>query len=173
MGFRWDRRHSQRLHDTHQPEHRELLQPGALYRAARRLERGVEGTLFDGLGRLTRSDAWWNPVAPLPAVGGDPALHGVEPDEDEVWMDLGERVGHMLVLGTTRVGKTRLAEILITQDIRRGDVVIVFDPKGDADLLKRMYAEARRAGGRRNSTSSIWATRNSPPATTRWAVSRG
>jgi hypothetical protein len=67
----------------------------------------VEGTLFDGLGRLTRCDAWWNPVAPLPAVGGDPAIHGVEPDEDAVWMDLGERVGHMLVLGTTRVGKTR------------------------------------------------------------------
>ena len=146
MGFRWDRRHSQRLHDTHQPEHRELLQPGALYRAARRLERGVEGTLFDGLARLTRSDAWWSPLAPLPAVGGDPALHGVEPDEDEVWMDLGERVGHMLVLGTTRVGKTRLAEILITQDIRRGDVVIVFDPKGDADLMKRVVAEAKRAG---------------------------
>ena len=35
-----------------------------------------------------------------------------------------------LVLGTTRVGKTRLAEILITQDIRRGDTVIGFDPKG-------------------------------------------
>ena len=55
-------------------------------------------------------------------------------------------VGHTLVLGTTRVGKTRLAEILITQDIRRGDVVIVFDPKGDADLLRRVYAEAKRAG---------------------------
>ena len=50
------------------------------------------------------------------------------------------------MLGTTRVGKTRLAEILITQDIRRGDVVIVFDPKGDADLLRRVYAEAKRAG---------------------------
>jgi conjugative coupling factor TraD (TOL family) len=61
-------------------------------------------------------------------------------------MDLGERVGHTLVLGTTRVGKTRLAEILIAQDIRRGDVVIVFDPKGDADLLRRVYAEAKRAG---------------------------
>ena len=44
------------------------------------------------------------------------------------------------------VGKTRLAELLITQDIRRGDVVIVFDPKGDADLLRRVYAEAKRAG---------------------------
>ena len=61
-------------------------------------------------------------------------------------MDLGERVGHTLVLGTTRVGKTRLAEVLIAQDIRRGDVVIVFDPKGDADLLRRVYAEAKRAG---------------------------
>ena len=48
-------------------------------------------------------------------------------------MDIGERVGHTLILGTTRVGKTRLAEILIAQDIRRGDVVIVFDPKGYAD----------------------------------------
>jgi hypothetical protein len=27
------------------------------------------------------------------------------------------------VLGTTRVGKTRLAELLIAQDIRRGEVV--------------------------------------------------
>ncbi len=35
------------------------------------------------------------------------------------------------------LGKTQLAEILITQDIRRGDVMIVFDPKGDADLLRR------------------------------------
>ncbi|MFA1013664.1 conjugative coupling factor TraD, PFGI-1 class, partial [Pseudomonas tremae] len=52
---------------------------------------------------------------------------------------------------TTRVGKTRLAELFITQDIRRKkhgqhEVVIVFDPKGDADLLKRMYLEAKRAG---------------------------
>ena len=146
MGFAWDRRHSQRLHDTRNPAYRELLRPSWLYRAARRLERGVEGSGFGWLGRLTRSETWWNPVAPLPPVGGDAAIHGVEPDEDAVWMDVGERVGHMLVLGTTRVGKTRLAELLITQDIRRGDVVIVFDPKGDADLLKRMYAEARRAG---------------------------
>jgi hypothetical protein len=68
-----------------------------------------------------------------------------------VTLPLGERVGHSLVLGTTRVGKTRLAELFITQDIRRKvggqhEVVIVFDPKGDADLLKRMYVEAKRAG---------------------------
>lgn len=98
------------------------------------------------LARFLRARAWWNPLAPLPSVGGKPALHAVEPDEQDVWMDIGERVGHTLVLGTTRVGKTRLAEIFIAQDIRRGDVVIVFDPKGDADLLRRVYAEAKRAG---------------------------
>jgi len=50
------------------------------------------------------------------------------------------------VLGITRAGKTRLTKILIAQDIRRGDAVIVFDPKGDAGLLQRVYAEAKRAG---------------------------
>lgn len=61
-------------------------------------------------------------------------------------MPLHERVGHTLVLGTTRVGKTRLAELLITQDIHRSDVVIVFGPKGDAALMKRVVAEAHRSG---------------------------
>ena len=41
-------------------------------------------------------------------------------------------------------GKTRLAELLITQDIQRGEVVIVFDPKGDTALLSQMYREAGR-----------------------------
>jgi conjugative coupling factor TraD (SXT/TOL subfamily) len=45
-----------------------------------------------------------------------------------------------------RVGKTRLAELLVAQDIRRGETVIVFDPKGDVDLLRRMFAESKRAG---------------------------
>jgi conjugative coupling factor TraD (SXT/TOL subfamily) len=94
----------------------------------------------------------FNPVRPLPPVGGLPRLHGIEPDEVDVSLPLGERVGHSLVLGTTRVGKTRLAELFVTQDIRRKnaagehEVVIVIDPKGDADLLKRMYVEAKRAG---------------------------
>lgn len=104
------------------------------------------------LARLTRWDSPLNPARPLPPVGGLPRLHGIEPDETDATLPLGERVGHTLVLGTTRVGKTRLAELLITQDIRRTnaqgehEVVIVFDPKGDADLLKRMAVEARRAG---------------------------
>ena len=123
------------------------VEPGPFHRWARQKEVAWESIpVLSGLAYLLRSRAWWNPLSPLPPVGGKPALHAVEPEEQTVWMDISERVGHTLVLGTTRVGKTRLAEILITQDIRRGDVVIVFDPKGDAGLLKRVYTEAKRAG---------------------------
>jgi conjugative coupling factor TraD (TOL family) len=146
-GFRWTQRHTQRLRDTLRPEAARYLEPNRLYRWARQAEIAWESKPFlDGLARGLRSRVWWNPLRPLPAVGGLPALHGVEPDEQNVWMNLSDRVGHTLVLGTTRVGKTRLAEVLITQDIHRGDCVIVFDPKGDADLLRRIFAEAARAG---------------------------
>jgi len=146
-GFRWTQNHTQRLRDTIRPEVQRYVQPGRLYQWARRKEVAWESVpLLNILAWFLRIRAWWNPLAPLPPVGGKLALHAVEPNEQDVWMDIGERVGHTLVLGTTRVGKTRLAEILITQDIRRGDVVIVFDPKGDADLLRRVYAEAKRAG---------------------------
>lgn len=124
-GFRWDQRHTQRLFEARLPENQYLLAPTLLQRLATCLR---------------------PPAEAAPATGGDPALHGVEPAETDIWMDLSERVGHTLVLGTTRVGKTRLAELLIAQDIRRGEVVIVFDPKGDVDLLRRVHAEARRAG---------------------------
>ncbi len=146
-GFRWSQIHTQRLRDTIRPEVQYYVQPGSLYQWARRKEVAWETVpVLSWLAHFLRARAWWNPLAPLPAVGGKPALHAVELEEQDVWMDIGERVGHTLVLGTTRVGKTRLAEILITQDIRRGDVVIVFDPKGDAGLLRRVYAEAKRAG---------------------------
>jgi conjugative coupling factor TraD (TOL family) len=146
-GFRWTQRHTQRLRDTLRPEVQHYVQSG-------RLQRWLQHKIiaWDArpslriIARWLRQPSRWNPWRPQPAVGGLPALHAVEPYERPVWMDLGERVGHTLVLGTTRVGKTRLAEVLITQDIARGDVVIVFDPKGDADLLRRIYAEAQRAG---------------------------
>ncbi|QXX02493.1 MULTISPECIES: type IV conjugative transfer system coupling protein TraD [Enterobacterales] len=144
-GFRWTQKHTQRLQDTLRPEVARYLQPNRFYLAARQLEMLTEHRL-PWLGKLLSADTPLNPVRPLPPVGGNPALHGIEPDEKDVTLALGERVGHTVVYGTTRVGKTRLAELLVTQDIRRGEVTIVFDPKGDADLMKRVWAEAHRAG---------------------------
>ncbi|EDK6198254.1 conjugative coupling factor TraD, PFGI-1 class [Salmonella enterica subsp. enterica serovar Schwarzengrund] len=144
-GFRWTQKHTQRLQDTLRPEVARCLQPNRFYLGARQLEMMTEHRL-PWLGKLLSADTPLNPVRPLPPVGGNPALHGIEPDEKDVTLALGERVGHTVVYGTTRVGKTRLAELLVTQDIRRGEVTIVFDPKGDADLMKRVWAEAHRAG---------------------------
>ena len=146
-GFRWTQRHTQRLRDAMQPAAQAYIEAGQVERAFRSFEDYAESREWlRPLTRLTTSDKWWNPAPPRADVGGKSQLHGVELHEQDVWSSLSERVGHMLVAGTTRVGKTRLLEILVTQDIRRGDVVIVIDPKGDADLMKRVYAEAHRAG---------------------------
>ncbi|TFZ36151.1 type IV conjugative transfer system coupling protein TraD [Pseudomonas syringae] len=149
-GFRWTRLHTQRLVEAQDPDVARYVNQSLPHRIARHLEKRLESAPYPLtlLGRATAWDSAFNPIRPLPPVGGSPLLHGVEPNETEVSLPLGERVGHTLVLGTTRVGKTRLAEVYITQDIHRKapEVVIVFDPKGDADLLKRMYVESRRAG---------------------------
>ena len=145
LGFRWEQKHTQRLHTCRRPEVAHYIHPGWFYRQARSLEKACESRL-PAMRRILSRDSPLNPVRPLPPVGGSALLHGIELNETDVTLPLGERVGHTLVMGTTRVGKTRLAEIFITQDIRRGEVVIIFDPKGDADLLKRAYAEAKRAG---------------------------
>jgi conjugative coupling factor TraD (TOL family) len=146
-GFQWTQVHTQRLRDTLRPEVQRYLDPGRLFDCARSIEAlCAEIPALRPVATLLASRSVLNPVAPLPPVGGRPALHAVGETEQSVFVALRERVGHMLVLGTTRVGKTRLAEILITQDIHRGDVVIVLDPKGDPDLLRRCYCEAKRAG---------------------------
>lgn len=146
-GFRWQAIHTQRLRDCLAPESCHYLKPGKIYKLANRIRTQVnKPSVLKPLVNLLSIDSWLNPVRPLPLVGGNSALHGIELQEESVFMNLSERVGHILVLGTTRVGKTRLLEILASQDIRRGDVVIVFDPKGDADLLRRLYLEAKAAG---------------------------
>jgi conjugative coupling factor TraD (TOL family) len=146
-GFDWEAIHTQRLRDTYQPESIAYMQQNWPYRVARDIEHSLDKSgKAKWLASLLESNSPFNPVRPLPPVGGYGALHAVEMREKDMVLPLSERVGHMLVEGTTRVGKTRLAEVLIKQDIHRGDVTIVFDPKGDADLLLRMYIEAKSSG---------------------------
>lgn len=73
-------------------------------------------------------------------LGGQAYLHGVGDKDAPIFIPQHVRTGHMFVVGTTRVGKTRLASILINQDIRNSDAVIVVDPKGDLELVRDMYA---------------------------------
>ena len=145
-GFRWGERHTQRLHDCRKSRFRRFVEPGRLVRWAHACAEEPQARRFGKLGRLLAADVPGNPLRVPPAVGGTPWLHGVEPKEEDVHLPLKDRSGHTLVLGTTQVGKTRLLEVAATQDILRGETVAVFDPKGDADLLRAVHDACRLAG---------------------------
>ncbi|MDY0300850.1 MAG: TraM recognition domain-containing protein [Trichlorobacter sp.] len=51
-----------------------------------------------------------------------------------------------IIFGTTGVGKTRLAENIIEQDIKKGMSVIYFDPKGDQEIFSKVVNVADKAG---------------------------
>ena len=123
---------------------KELIDDGKWYLWAR--EHEIRNDRKDWLSKLTRTNAWWNPVAPLPPLGGKTEIHGVEPEERDIFMDLADREGHMLIEGSTGVGKTRLAENIINQDIARGDMVVTIDPKGDEELMMIHYIAAKKYG---------------------------
>ena len=81
--------------------------------------------------------------------GGYPALHAVgKKEEQPVVLPWSELVGHVLIGGTTRSGKTRLLEVILSEAIRGPGTVIIIDPKGDAELLIRAATEAHRSDRR-------------------------
>ncbi|RMX08139.1 conjugative coupling factor TraD, PFGI-1 class [Corticibacter populi] len=146
-GFAWTQQHTQRVHEARRPDAKPYVTQSAREIALRNWGAKVQEGNSRLLKRLTGFDHWLNPFKPYPDLGGSPVLHGVGSiDERPVKMRQSSRNGHMVVMGTTRVGKTRLLEMLATQDIHAGHVVIIIDPKGDADLMLRVQAEARRAG---------------------------
>ena len=88
---------------------------------------------------------------PLPtgadARGGYPALHAVGmAQERPLVLPFSELVGHVLIGGTTRSGKTRLLEVIVCEAVRAPGTVVVIDPKGDVELLVRAASQARRMG---------------------------
>ena len=148
-GFQWTAKHTQRLHDSKKTENEIYVNFSWAYRFARKLEYKYEGSRYFKAIFLA-INLNFSPIKKLPEVGGNPAIHavGMWEGEQDVLLNIYERNGHTLVLGTTRVGKTRLCEIFVEQDIARGtpedgDVTIVFDPKGDADLMRRTYGTAK------------------------------
>jgi len=146
-GFLWTAQHTQRLRDLDLSYNLHYKYPSKLKQWARQKELEWENKkYFQSLLPYLAKDSGWNPFRPYPPIGGEPCIHGVSDSEEDVSINLVERASHLLVVGLPGMGKTRFAEVLIGQDIRRGDVVIVLDPKGDADLLKRIYIEAKLAG---------------------------
>ena len=61
-------------------------------------------------------------------------IHGLSSKDEEVAIPASWLNGHLLVLGTTGSGKTRFADLMITQCIMRGEPVVIIDPKGDLEM---------------------------------------
>lgn len=148
-GFRWRETHTERLYSVRERKNEKYSTQSKIYSWIRNFEYQNENGKGGFLAKLTAKDSFFNPFRPYPDVGGEPALHGVGVNEEkDVTMKLSNRYGHHIVVGSTRVGKSRKAEVYITQDIHRNkdDLIVIFDPKGDPDLLKRIYVEAEAAG---------------------------
>ncbi len=75
---------------------------------------------------------------------------GIDLDDDSKDITLtvkdADRSGHFGCFGTTRIGKTRLLESIVEQDIRKGYNVVLIDPKGDVDLFSKIVQVAAEAG---------------------------
>lgn len=146
-GYRFSAKHTQRLAEIRLPDNEKYRTMNRMYRFARNLEHRLASQNWV-VSKGIRTALTFS-IPPIPDVGGEAFIHGVGVDEEEhIMQPLGERHGHTIYLGTTRVGKSRACEINITSDINRKqkNLVIIFDPKGDADLFKRAYIEAVRAG---------------------------
>ena len=118
FGFEWRPVHSQRLYELAKIDYREFaVSPRWL------------GWL--GFEVSPQSDA----------EIGLPYIHGVEPREAPLYRPLQNFEGGTLLVGTTQSGKGVALANLITQAIRRGDVVIVIDPK-NSRRLKRIVQRA-------------------------------
>lgn len=73
---------------------------------------------------------------PLPKAQemGQRWIHGLADKDEKITIPASWLNGHLLILGTTGSGKTRFADLMISQCIMRGDPVVIIDPKGDLEM---------------------------------------
>lgn len=78
-------------------------------------------------------------------LGGRPWIHGLG-DEKEVTADEGVFHAHSVIFGNPGTGKTTLLKMFSSGALHRGNVVIIIDPKNDADWKKTVQSECEAMG---------------------------
>jgi conjugal transfer pilus assembly protein TraD len=121
FGFDWTPVHTQRVHEIRKMDDKDI-EPPALYQK-------IKG------GAPNREE-----------ILGKPWIHGVNPEESQIYVPLFAIEGHNMIFGTTGSGKTRMFENLITQSVLRGSTVIIIDPKGDKDMQELAKAACELVG---------------------------
>lgn len=126
---------------------------------AKQTAAGVENvSIYVGRGYIweTKHTARYHQIRALPEtaeyvdleneVGGLSYIHNIGMSEERDLMFPIEELKHTIIAGTTRVGKTRMIEILTYQIICSGQPLILVDPKGDSEMLDSIYAACVAAG---------------------------
>ncbi|WP_321896722.1 conjugative transfer system coupling protein TraD [Burkholderia cepacia] len=136
-GFEWTQKHCQMAHDILRMPTTEI--PGLpkwlpKTNPGRAFEEMIE-KLFapkDSIRDRTPQGASW--------------IHGLEAAKGFVPFHYKAMGGHTAIGGTTGAGKTRTFELISTQVIHGGDVLINVDPKNDKEWKERVEREAKRTG---------------------------
>lgn len=121
LGFRWTGKHTQRAVEMQRLDIEDLLPPPWALRMM-----GKQDDLHE--------------------AKGEPWIHGIEKDETDIAVPWAHVEGNWTFFGTTGAGKTRLYELLAYQVIKKGDVLIVFDPKYDKDLRATLIKTCKKVG---------------------------
>lgn len=153
IGFRWLPIHTQRLYDI-------ISQSTYGYRPQWHINlyRGIEklkplGFLYKLVYACCNKPAGLNPLANSepPNDTGNAYIHNLGASVEKtrpLYLTEGQRVSNLMIFGSPGVGKTRLLELIVHQDIMAGMPTIVIDPKGDHELLLSTWiaaVEAERA----------------------------
>jgi conjugal transfer pilus assembly protein TraD len=136
---------------------RRLVHPEVFEMAAQAVPRDPEGTYIGkGFAWTPLHAARMNEIAlsrtgvsdsSRERCGGNWHIHGVGGDAlRDLFIPNPLLTQHLFALGAPGSGKTRFLELLVEQAIRRGDALVVIDPKGDERLLDRTFDSAVRAG---------------------------
>lgn len=126
-GFLWEKHHSQRLYDLRRAEQKNVMPPEWYSK--------LRGTFFDQQPKDTAGLPW---------------IHGVGDKEEDIHLPFSLLEGNSLILGTTGSGKSTLLRIIAAACIRRGDCVILLDPKGDKSLVDALKVSCENTPGREN-----------------------
>ncbi|MGU3778920.1 conjugative transfer system coupling protein TraD [Burkholderia metallica] len=136
-GFEWTQKHCQMAHDILRMPTTEI--PGLpkwlpKTKPGRAFEEMIENLFApkDSIRDRTPQGASW--------------IHGLEPAKGHVPFHYKAMGGHTAIGGTTGAGKTRTFELISTQVIHGGDVLINVDPKNDKEWKERVEREAKRTG---------------------------
>lgn len=150
-GFIWTPEQTQRAYELKKLDWAKISSQERLYGIPKRLKRIEKDFKREYEGITAKTTASQNPkvnklyagmltaldfLKPLPQNHemGQRWIHGLAEKDEDITIPASWLNGHLLILGTTGSGKTRFADLMVSQCIMRGDPVVIIDPKGDMEM---------------------------------------